>query len=223
MYPKLMKNVSVVLVDDHPMILQGFKAMLESIDGLEVAGTADNAEDGKSVIAESKPDVALLDIMLPGVSGLELLKQLKETVPDLQVIFITASDSDLYLVEALRYGAAGFLSKDSSRELIELSIRGAMAEGVTLSAPLVKKAFGAISTAASSLKGPGNKTMAELTTREIDVLRLISQGKSDNAIREELASSDREIREHVLSLRKKLGTKDRLTTALQGMRLGLVE
>lgn len=218
-----MTNARIVLVDDHPLVLQGFKVTLESIDGIEIVGTADNAEDGEATILDTKPDVALLDIMLPGKSGLELMRQLKEKLPELQVIFITASDSDLYLVEALRQGAAGYLSKDSSRDLIELAIRGALVEGVMLAAPLVSKAFGSISQAASSLKRPGSKTMVELTTREIDVLRLISQGKSDKVIREELASNEHEIREHVLSLRKKLGTKDRLTTALQGMRLGLVE
>ena len=217
-----MKPIKIVLVDDHPLVLQGFKVTLDNLDAMEVVGTADNAEDGERVILETKPDVALLDIMLPGISGLQLMKQLKDNLPALHVVFMTASDSDLYLVEALRYGAAGYLSKDSSVELIELTIRGALAEGVVLGAPLVSKAFSMISEAASSLRNPGKQTLMDMTTKEIDVLRMISQGKSDRQIREELASDDHQVREYVLSLRKKLGTKDRLTTALEGMRLGLV-
>ncbi len=217
-----MKPIKVVLVDDHPLVLQGFEATLDNLDAMEVVGTAGNAEDGERVILETKPDVALLDIMLPGVSGLQLMKQLKDKLPTLEVVFMTASDSDLYLVEALRYGAAGYLSKDSSVELIELTVRAALARGVVLGAPLVSKAFGLLSGAASSLRNPGKQTLTEMTTKEIDVLRMISQGKSDKQIREELASNEQQVREYVLSLRKKLGTKDRITTALEGMRLGLV-
>lgn len=218
-----MANIKVVIVDDHPLVLQGFKATIDSIEGMEVAGVADNAKTGEQAIEEHNPDVALLDIMLPGKSGLELMKSLQEKLPDLKVIFITASDSDLYLVESLRYGAAGYLSKDSSKELIELSIRGALAGGVILAAPLVNKAFGAISQAAPQVRKPGTASMVELSTREIDVLRLVAQGKSDNQIRKELNLGEHEIKEYNLSIRKKLGTKDRLTTALQGVRLGMVE
>ena len=140
-----------------------------------------------------KIDLVILDIMLPGHSGLDLMKSLQEKIPDLKVIFITASDSDLYLVESLRYGAAGYLSKDSSKELIELSIRGALAGGVILAAPLVNKAFGAISQAASQVRAPGSAAMVELSTREIDVLRLVAQGKSDNQIRKDLNLGEHEI------------------------------
>ena len=126
-------------------------------------------------------------------------------------------------MESLRYGAAGYLSKDSSKELIELSIRGALAGGVILAAPLVNKAFGAISQAAPQVRKPGSASMVELSTREIDVLRLVAQGKSDNQIRKDLNLGEHEIKEYNLTIRKKLGTKDRLTTALQGVRMGLVE
>ena len=217
-----MANIKVVIVDDHPLVLQGFKATIDSIEGMEVAGVGDNAETGKQVIEEQSPDIALLDIMLPGYSGLDLMKTLQEKNPGLKVIFITASDSDLYLVESLRYGAAGYLSKDSSKELIELS-RGALAGGVILAAPLVNKAFGAISQAAPQVRKPGSASMVELSTREIDVLRLVAQGKSDNQIRKDLNLGEHEIKEYNLTIRKKLGTKDRLTTALQGVRMGLVE
>lgn len=90
-----MKQIRVVLVDDHPVILQGFKAMLESMEGVEVAGVSDNGPEGMELILAEDPDVALLDIMLPGYSGLDVMKKLKEQKPDLRVIFITGSDSDL--------------------------------------------------------------------------------------------------------------------------------
>lgn len=222
-----MKNIRVVLVDDHPVILQGFKAMLESMDGIEVAGVSDNGVDGLAMILKEKPDVALMDIMLPGSSGLEVMRQLKEQLPALRVVLITASDSDLYLVEALRYGAAGFLTKDSSRLLLQYAVHGAMESGVMLAAELVDKAFGAIARAAVNLGKPkeagGLPSVIELTTREIDVLRLIAQGKTNAAIGKALSMADETVKTHVQAIMSKLGVRDRIGAAVQGVRLGLVE
>lgn len=201
--------------------------MLESLEGIEVVGVSDSGPGGMELILKEKPDVALLDIMLPGVSGLELMKQLKEELGNLRVILITASDSDLYLVEALRQGAAGFLTKDSSRLLLHHAIHGAMQQGVTLAADLVDKAFGAIARAAVNLGKPkeagGLPSVVELTTKEIDVLRLIAQGKTNVAIAKALSLADETVKIHVQSIMNKLGTRQRIEAALQGMRLGLVE
>lgn len=220
-----MNSTKVILVDDHPLVLQGFKVTLESIPSIEVVGTSDSGEKALGLIREKKPDIVFLDIMLPGFNGLELLRQLKETEESLRVIFITASDSDLYLVEALRQGASGYLSKDSSKALIEAALRGALADGITLSGELVKKAFGAISQAAVNLRKHGGKAtgVVDVSTREIDVLRLLAKSKSDVAISKELSTTQEAVKEMVLSLRKKLGTRDRLTTAIEAMRLGLIE
>lgn len=222
-----MQNIRVVLVDDHPVILQGFKAMLDSMDGIEVAGVSDNGTEGMEMILKEKPDVALMDIMLPGASGLEVMRQLKKQLPELRVILITASDSDLFLVEALRYGAAGYLTKDSSRLLVQYAVHGAMQSGVMLAAELVDKAFGAIARAAVNLGKPkeagGLPSMVEITTREIDVLRLVAQGKTNAAIAKALSLSDEAVKTHVQSIMSKLGVRDRIQAALQGMRMGLVE
>lgn len=201
--------------------------MLESMDGIEVAGVADNGSAGLEMILKEKPDVALMDIMLPGISGLEVLRQLKKELPELRVVLITASDSDLYLVEALRYGAAGFLTKDSSKMLVQYALHGAMQSGVMLAAELVDKAFGAIARAAVNLGKPkasgGLPSVVEMTTREIDVLRLIAQGKTNAAIGKTLSMADETVKGHVQSIMSKLGTRDRIQAAVQGMRLGLVE
>jgi DNA-binding NarL/FixJ family response regulator len=222
-----MKNIRVVLVDDHPVILQGFKAMLDSMDGIEVVGVSDNGSEGMALILKERPDVALMDIMLPGASGLEVMRQLKTELPELRVILITASDSDLFLVEALRYGAAGYLTKDSSRKLLQHAVEGAMESGVMLAAELVDKAFGAIARAAVNLGRPkqagGLPSMVEMTTREIDVLRLIAQGKTNVAIAKSMSLADETVKTHVQSILLKLGVRDRIQAALQGMRLGLVE
>ena len=119
------KEISIVVVDDHPMILAGLKAMIDNIEGFKVVATSDDGEKALEVIEKEKPDVALLDVRLPNLNGLEAMRRLKQSLPDLHVILITASNSDLYLVEALRYGASGYLTKDSSPDLIKHTVMSA--------------------------------------------------------------------------------------------------
>ena len=185
------KPVSIVIVDDHPMILAGIKAMVESIEDLNVVGTSDDGAAGVELILEKKPDVALLDVRLPNLNGLEALRRLKEKIPELVVILITASESDLYLVEALRYGASGYLTKDSSRELIRHTVRAALAGGTTISAALMDKAFGLIARSAVNLATPNLgddelPDLVDLTPRELDVLMRLAKGKTNRAIAKDL-------------------------------------
>ena len=222
------KPVSIVIVDDHPMILAGIKAMVESIEDLNVVGTSDDGAAGVELILEKKPDVALLDVRLPNLNGLEALRRLKEKIPELVVILITASESDLYLVEALRYGASGYLTKDSSRELIRHTVRAALAGGTTISAALMDKAFGLIARSAVNLATPdlGDNELpdlVDLTPRELDVLMRLAKGKTNRAIAKDLHLAEVTIKKHVQSILEKIGVRDRTQAALRGVRLGLID
>lgn len=219
--------IRVALVDDHPVILQGLKAMLESMDGIQVVGAYEDGHQAVEKILEEKPDVALMDVRLPGLNGLEAMRRLKEKLPDLQVILITVSDSDLYLVEALRFGASGYLTKDSSKSLIHHAIQASMSGGTTVSSLLVGKAFGAIARAAVNLGKPKTDEdlppLVELTPRELDVLRLVSKGMTNRAICKELCLAEVTIKKHVQSIMGKMGVRDRTQAALRGVRLGLID
>ena len=222
------KKISIVLVDDHPMILAGLKAMIESIEGLDVVATSDDGVAAVDLILEMKPDVALLDVRLPGLNGLEAMRRLKETLPDLAVILITASDSDLYLIEALRYGASGYLTKDSSRDLIRHTVGGALAGGTTISSALIDKAFGLIARSAVNLAKPNMgendlPDLIDLTPRELDVLMRIAKGKTNRAIAKDLHLAEVTIKKHVQSILEKMGVRDRTQAALRGVRLGLID
>lgn len=221
-------KVSIILVDDHPMILAGLKAMIDSIDDLEVIATSDDGQTAVDLILEKEPDVALLDVRLPGLNGLEAMRRLKETLPDLAVILITASDSDLYLIEALRYGASGYLTKDSSRELIRHTVRCALSGGTTISSALIDKAFGMIARSAVNLAKPDLKDddlpdLVDLTPRELDVLMRVAQGKTNRAIAKDLHLAEVTIKKHVQSILEKMGVRDRTQAALRGVRLGLID
>ncbi len=222
------ENVRVVLVDDHPMILAGLKAMLESIEGFDVVATCEDGQQAVETILKEQPDVALLDIRLPGLNGLEALRRLKKKSPELVVILITSADSDLYLVEALRYGASGYLKKDSSRELLRHTVFSALNGGTTISTALVEKAFGAIARSAVNLARPDLEddelpALVELTPRELDVLAGLSKGKTNRAIAKSLHLAEVTVKKHVQSILSKMGVRDRTQAALRGVRLGLID
>lgn len=219
--------IKVLVVDDHPVILQGLQGMLASLDGIEVVGEARGGQEAIDRSLEVQPDVVLMDVRLPDLNGLEAMRRLREKLPEVKVVFITVSDSDLYLVEALRWGANGYLTKGSSQELIGDAIRGAVRGGCLLSEALVQKAFGAIARAAVNLGKPEVEgelpPIVELTPRELDVLRLVAKGMTNRTICKELNLAEVTIKKHVQSIMGKMGVKDRTQAALRGVRLGLID
>ena len=219
--------IKVLVVDDHPVILQGLQGMISSLEGIEVVGEARSGQEAISKALELEPDVLLMDVRLPELNGLEAMRRLREKMPDIKVVFITVSDSDLYLVEALRWGANGYLTKGSSRDLIGDALRGAMRGGCTLSENLVAKAFGAIARAAVNLGKPEVEgelpPIVDLTPRELDVLRLVAKGQTNRSICQELNLAEVTIKKHVQSIMSKMGVRDRTQAALRGVRLGLID
>lgn len=210
------------------MILAGLKAMLESIEGLEVVATSNDGLEAVDLVLEKKPDVALLDVRLPGLNGLEAMRRIKKKEPGIVVILITSAESDLYLVEALRYEASGYLQKDSSRELIRHAIFAGVNGGTTLSSALVDRAFGAIARSAVNLAKPNLgddelPALVELTPRELDVLTGLSSGQTNRAIAKDLHLAEVTVKKHVQSILSKMGVRDRTQAALRGVRLGLID
>lgn len=220
-------SISVLVVDDHPVILQGLQGMIASLPGIEVIGEADSGLAAVEAAHSLQPDVMLMDVRLPEVNGLEAMRRIREKNRELKVVFITASESDLYLVEALRWGANGYITKDSSKELIGNAIRVAVQGGCVLSESLVQKAFGAIARAAVNLGKPEVEgdlpPIIDLTPRELDVLRLVAKGMTNRNICRELNLAEVTIKKHVQSIMAKMGVKDRTQAALRGVRLGLVD
>ncbi len=220
-------SIKVLVVDDHPVILQGLQGMISSLEGIDVIGEARSGQQAIDTAIEVEPDVILMDVRLPELNGLEAMRRLREKLPAIKVVFITVSDSDLYLVEALRWGANGYLTKDSSQELIGDAIRSAVRGGCLLSETLVQKAFGAIARAAVNLGKPEVEgelpPIVELTPRELDVLRLVAKGMTNRSICRELNLAEVTIKKHVQSIMGKMGVKDRTQAALRGVRLGLID
>lgn len=220
-------GIKVLVIDDHPVILKGLQGMLSGLPDIEVVGEALSGPEAIEKTEQFDPDVLLMDVRLPELNGLEAMRRLRESRPDLKVVFITVSDSDLYLVEALRWGANGYLTKDSSQELIGNAIRSALQGGCLISESLLNKAFGAVARAAVNLGKPAIEgelpPIVQLTPRELDVLRLVAKGMTNRSICRELNLAEVTIKKHVQSIMSKMGVKDRTQAALRGVRLGLLD
>ncbi|MBI4333898.1 MAG: response regulator transcription factor [Chloroflexi bacterium] len=211
----------VMVVDDHPVVRDGIRAMLAGQPGIEVVGSAGSGEEAIEKAGELKPDVILMDIRIPGMSGIEATRRIKEQFPQVAVIVLTMYDSETYVVEALRAGAAGYLVKDSSRELLCSAIEAVVSGGAMVQAGLLRRAI-----SAGPPKGVETKSGAlaeRLTPREMEVLRLVAQGKDNREICQHLFLAEVTVKKHVQSIMAKLGVSDRTNAALAAIRMGLVE
>ena len=128
-------NLKLVIVDDHGIVRQGIRLIIESEADMEVVGEADSARDGLAIITAKKPDIAILDVNLPDQNGFDLLRDIKLTHPDLPVLFLTIHPEEILAVRALQAGAKGYLCKDSSSDELVKALRK-LASGASMSAPL---------------------------------------------------------------------------------------
>ncbi len=195
------KTIRIMLVDDHGMVRNGIRLMLANDPDLEVAGEAETAQQAVA-LAQSQPfDVALVDISLPDRSGLDLLKQLIETHPKLAVLIISMYSEEVYAVRALKHGAAGYLTKDSSATTMVAAIRKAAAGGKVVSAATAQKLAGMIG-------GSGLAPHEHLSDRELEVMKMIAAGESLVDIAERLHLSPSTVTTYRTRILEKMNLKN---------------
>ena len=216
-------KITLLMVDDHPVVRDGLRSMLSDEPDIEVVGEACTGEDAILKVNELGPQVVLMDIRLPGISGTEATRQVKIARPTTCVIMVTMYDSEMYVVEAIRAGAAGYLTKDASKELLCHSVRAVADGGTMVRSELLHRAIEGLLQSQKGGCPPTNLSLSgRLTAREIDVLRLLAQGYRNKAISADLNLAEITVKKHVQSLIGKLGVSDRTNAALMGARLGLV-
>ena len=217
--------LGVLVVDDHPVVREGLRAMLDSDPGIEVIGEASSGQEGVEMAIQLAPDVVLTDIRMPGMSGIEVTQRIKAALPGTPVIVLTMYDSEMYVVEALRAGAAGYLVKDSSREFLCHAINAVMDGGTMVRSGLLRQAIQGILRIPQPDEGHGEQQgiVERFTPREMDVLRLVAQGHANREIARELSLVEVTIKKHVSSIIGKLGASDRTHAAIVAVRMGLVE
>jgi two-component system invasion response regulator UvrY len=208
------KRISVLLVDDHAVVREGYRRLLERDDSLVVAGEAASAAEAMRLDTDLRPDVVVLDIALPGVSGIEILRRIIARRPDACVLMFSMYHDGIYASRAIDAGARGFLSKASAPDLLVEAVRAVAGGGRYLS-PDVEAAMNKQSSAA-------NELASALSTRELEVLRMLSQGYGIEEIGERLGLSPKTAANHQSSIKQKLGADSALQLMLIAQQFGLV-
>ncbi len=211
-----MRPIRVLIVDDHAMVRQGIATFIELQDDVEVVG---EAVDGRAAIAqvdECKPDVVLMDLVMPEMDGVTATREIKTRHPDVKVLALTSFVNDAQIAPALQAGASGYLLKDITASELMHAIRAAQ-RGETPLAPAVAKKL------VEHVTAPREDThrLDQLTERERQVLALLGQGMSNKEIAARLSISEKTVKFHVSSILSKLGVSDRTQAALFASKHGL--
>src|SRR5918999_4480061 len=211
--------VRLLVVDDHPVVRQGLRTFLETRLDFEVVGEASDGEGAVAEAARLRPDVILMDLVMPGVDGLEAIARIRAPEPAARILVLTSFASADQVLPALRAGAAGYLLKDAAPGEVEAAIR-AVHRGEGLLDPAVTATVLAEVARPSTEAGDPDAGFASLTRREREVLGLLGRGMTNAAIARELFVAEKTVKTHVSSILAKLRLTDRTQAALYAARLG---
>ncbi len=215
--------IRVLLVDDQLLVRRGIRSLLELAGDMVVVADVGTADEGVSAVREHRPDIVLLDVRMPGKTGIDFVRELRSSNELPPTILLTTFDDDAALMEGVKAGARGFLLKDISLDLLTTAIRS-VASGENLIRPAITqhilRGLDRIhpETEASEL----HDTPERLTKRELDVLRLIAGGYSNREISEALGTAEGTVKNHASSILAKLGVRDRTRAVLKALELGVL-
>ena len=207
--------IRVLIVDDHPVVRDGLRAILETAPNLDLVGEAADGAEGVRLAAELAPDVVLMDLRMPGLGGIEAIEQIKVARPEIAIVILTTYDDDELILRGLRAGALGYLLKDAGRAMLLDAIRAAHG-GELLLPPAIATRLVAQLEEARPARGE------ELSPRELEVLALIAQGVANKQIARQLRIAERTVKAHVTSVFHKLAVDTRAQAVAVALRRGLL-
>jgi len=220
--------LKVLLVDDHPLVIEALETRLSKATDLEIVGKAYSGEQAIDEVARLRPDLVLIDLRMPGMGGLEAITRIKSEFPTTAVIVLTMSESQEHLLQAVLSGAAGYLTKDSSPALLLDAIHAVLGGATTIPTELLRESIrelrrgGPIPSPSNHHHHHRHKLAEPLTEREHEVLRLLAQGHSNKIIAETLNIVEATVKKHVHNIIRKLDVSDRTQAVIASIRLGLV-
>ena len=213
------ERITVLIVDDHSVVRQGVRAFLETQADLRIVGEADSGEEAVRQAQELIPDVVLMDLVLPGISGVEATRQIKRLSPRTQVIVLTSYFADEHIFPVLRAGAISYTLKDiRSADLADVIRKAAQGESV-----LHPRVAARVVQEVRETRRAVPPAFAELTERELEVLHMIAEGNSNAAIADQLVLSEKTVKGHVSNILSKLHMDDRTQAAVFAWQQGLME
>ena len=213
--------IRVIIVDDESLVRAALRVFLESSDGFELVGEADNGADAITLVRATQPDVVLMDVQMPIMDGIEATQRLSREFPGLKIVALTTFSTERVIVPMLSAGASGFLVKDTSPDRILDAARLAHEGGYVLSPRVAKELVTSVqSGAASATRELGRDE--ELTERELEVVTLLAQGMSNAEIAAAMFVSEATVKSHLGRITAKWGVRDRIQVLIRATQLGLV-
>ncbi len=212
-------SVKILLADDHPIVRQGLRALLEAERGFRIVGEAGDGLEVADLVERLKPDVLVLDLMMPGLNGLEVTRQVTQRSPRTHIVILSMQDNEAYVLEALRNGADGYVLKQSTSDELVRAVREVIAGRRYLSPPLSEHAIKAYMQKADSATLDRYET---LTTREREVLHLVAGGCTNAEIAERLFISPRTVEVHRANMMHKLGLRTQTDLIRYALRRGIL-
>ena len=209
-------KIRVLLADDHRIVRQGIRQLLESAKDIEVVAEAGDGEEAQSLIEHLKPDVAVLDIQMPKASGIEVTRWLRANLPQVGVLILTAYDDDPYVMAVLQAGANGYVLKTANTDDLIQAVHDVNEGKSALDPAITKKLM------SNLFKRSDTKPVEPLTDRELDVLRLAAKGFTNKAIGVQLNISDRTVQGHLAHIFAKMQATSRTEAVMRAVSLGWI-
>ena len=220
--------IPVLIVDDHPVVRHGLRAILQTDHTLQVVGEAEDGLDALDKVGELHPRVILMDVHMPKMDGLAATRKVKERFPKVAVVILTLYNNEQYVVEAVKAGAAGYLLKTSSRDEISHTIHEVNSGGMLIRSSTLHKAL------AGTVQSDGDPSfhgelwgaageVERLSPRELDVLRLVVEGMTNKEIGATLYITEDTAKKHVQNIIAKMQVSDRTQAAVKALRIGMVK
>jgi DNA-binding NarL/FixJ family response regulator len=214
----MIATIRVVLVEDHALVRAGLRRLLDDLPGVEVIGTAVDGREALELIGETRPDVVLMDITMPGLSGLAALARVTADHPSVRVIMLSMHDNEEYVGQALKAGAAGYLLKDSDLAELDLAIRSVVRGGSYLTPAVSRHVIRDY----TNRPGPDTDPFQRLTPRQTEIVQLIAEGHRNAEIAAILGMSTKTVETHRTQLMARLDVHDVTGLVRYAIRVGLV-
>jgi DNA-binding NarL/FixJ family response regulator len=213
-----MAPIEVLIADDHPLFRKGMRTLLDSMPETDVIGEATSGQQAVEMALALKPDLILMDLKMPGGGGLSAIGQLSQYMPDARILVVTLFEDDESVFTALKAGARGYVLKDADEDEMMRAIQ-AVAQGEAIFSPAIASRLMDYFTATKT--SPHAEAFPDLTEREREILALISRGRSNSEIAEELSISLKTVRNHASNIFNKLQVADRTQAAIRAREAGL--